>query len=109
VRVFLDRNVLVSAFAARGICADLFEVILREHELVIGQNVLRELSKALRDKIRLPATRSSEIAEFVTGEAVMVIKGHCRSTPRSTQTTLSCWARRAADKRRCSSPEARRC
>jgi putative PIN family toxin of toxin-antitoxin system len=75
VRVFLDTNVLVSAFAARGICADLFEVILLEHELVIGQNVLRELSKALRDKIKLPATRSSEIVEFVTGEAAVVIKG----------------------------------
>lgn len=74
MRVFLDTNVLVSAFAARGICADLLELTLLEHELVIGRNVLRELSKALRDKIKLPATRTSEIVEFVTSEAVAVIE-----------------------------------
>ena len=74
MRVFLDTNVLVSAFASRGICADLLELILLEHDLITGQNVLRELRKALRDKIRLPAARSSEIVEFVAGEAVAVIE-----------------------------------
>lgn len=74
MRVFLDTNVLVSAFASRGICADLLELVLLEHDLVIGQNVLRELRKALRDKIKLPAARSSEIVEFVAGEAVVVIE-----------------------------------
>jgi hypothetical protein len=48
--VFLDTNVLVSAFASRGLCADLFELVLLEHDLVLGRNVLRELSKALRGK-----------------------------------------------------------
>lgn len=74
MRVFLDTNVLVSAFASRGICSDLLELILLEHDLIIGRNVLRELSKALRDKIKLPAARSSEIVEFVAGEAVTVIE-----------------------------------
>ena len=75
MRVFLDTNVLVSAFASRGICADLLELIVLEHDLVVGQSVLRELRKALRDKIRLPAARSSEIVDYVIGEAVAVIEG----------------------------------
>ena len=74
MKVFLDTNVLVSAFAARGICADLLEVILIEHDLIIGRNVLRELTRALRDKIRLSATRATEIASFVAGEAAEVIE-----------------------------------
>lgn len=41
---------------------------------MVGRNVLNELRKALRDKIKLPAARSSEIVEFVAGEAVAVIK-----------------------------------
>jgi len=73
VRVFLDTNVLVSAFAARGLCADLLELVLLEHDLVVGGNVMRELSKALREKVKLPAARTSEIMEFVTGEAAAVV------------------------------------
>ena len=54
MRVFLDTNVLVSAFATRGLSADLFEMVLLEHELVTGKRVLQELQKALRTKIKLP-------------------------------------------------------
>ena len=74
MRVFLDTNVLVSAFAARGLCADLLELLLLEHDLVIGDNVLRELSKALREKVRLPAARTTEIMQFVAGEPAGVAK-----------------------------------
>jgi uncharacterized protein len=41
LRVFLDTNVLVSAFAARGLCADLFELVLLQHELILSRSVLR--------------------------------------------------------------------
>jgi putative PIN family toxin of toxin-antitoxin system len=71
--VFLDTNVLVSAFAARGLCADLLEIVLLEHDLVLGGNVVRELDKALREKLKLPAARSAEIVEYVSGEAVQIV------------------------------------
>ncbi len=73
MRVFLDTNVLVSAFAARGLCADLLELVLLEHDLIVGANVMRELQKALREKVRLPAARTTEIVEFVSGEAAEVV------------------------------------
>lgn len=72
MRVFLDTNVLVSAFASRGLCADLFELVVLEHDLIIGENVLRELARALRHKIKLPAAHATGIVEFVTGEAALV-------------------------------------
>jgi uncharacterized protein len=65
LRIFLDTNVFVSAFASRGLCADLFELILLEHELVIGTQVLEELRRALRQKIKLPVARCNEIDEFL--------------------------------------------
>jgi predicted nucleic acid-binding protein len=65
LRVFLDTNVLVSAFAARGLCADLFEVVLTEHELVAGDKVLAELRRALRAKLGLPAPQADSIVDFV--------------------------------------------
>lgn len=73
MRVFLDTNVLVSAFAARGLCADLLEIVLLEHDLVLGGNVVRELDKALREKLKLPAVRSAEILEYISGEAVQIV------------------------------------
>jgi putative PIN family toxin of toxin-antitoxin system len=73
VRVFLDTNVLVSAFASRGLCADLLELVLLEHDLVLGHHVLRELDKALREKVRLSAAHAAEIAEFVSGEAALLV------------------------------------
>jgi len=69
LRIFLDTNVLVSSFASRGLCADLFELVLLEHKLVIGAEVLKELRRSLRQKIKLPATRCDEIIEFLREEA----------------------------------------
>jgi len=54
VRVCLDSNVLVSAFATRGLAADVLRVVLAEHELVVPTVVLREVERVLRDKFSLP-------------------------------------------------------
>jgi len=76
LRVFLDTNVLVSAFAARGLCADLFERVLLEHELILGRNVLLELTKALQKKVKLPAQEAERIVGFVSGEATQMVESY---------------------------------
>ena len=73
MRVFLDTNVLVAAFAARGLCAELFELVLLEHELILGRSVLRELSKALQQKIKLPARDTTAIITFLADEASQLV------------------------------------
>ncbi|MCC6197148.1 MAG: PIN domain-containing protein [Burkholderiales bacterium] len=73
MRVFLDTNVLVSAFASRGLCAELLELVLLDHDLIVGRNVLRELDKALREKLKLPAARAAEVVDFVSTEAIQVV------------------------------------
>lgn len=65
MRVFLDTNVLVSAFATRGVCADVLRVVLTEHTLVTGEVVLRELGRVLRTRIGLPPGAVREIDEFL--------------------------------------------
>jgi len=52
VKVFLDTNVLVSALATRGLCADLYERLLTEHEVVIGEPVVLEVLDILQRKFR---------------------------------------------------------
>jgi putative PIN family toxin of toxin-antitoxin system len=74
VRVFLDTNVLVSAFASRGLCAEVLELVLLDHDLVAGRNALREIDRVLREEIRAPAARSAEIVEFVANEAIETVE-----------------------------------
>jgi predicted nucleic acid-binding protein len=54
VRVCFDTNVLVSALLARGLCADLLRLVLREHSLVSSEVVLAELRDVLGRKGKLP-------------------------------------------------------
>ena len=48
-------------------------MVLLDHDLILGRNVLRELEKALREKVKLSATRSAEIVDFVSSEATQVV------------------------------------
>ena len=61
MRVGLDTNVLVAAFATRGLCADVLRTVLAEHELVIGDVILDELRRVLSTKFKVPADRLAGI------------------------------------------------
>jgi putative PIN family toxin of toxin-antitoxin system len=65
LKVFLDTNVLVSAFIARGLCADIFRLILSKHELVLCTHVLKELEDILKSKINLPTDQISAILSYL--------------------------------------------
>ena len=51
MRIFLDTNVLASALTTRGLCAELFEVVLQSHDLLISEAVFRELQCILPEKL----------------------------------------------------------
>lgn len=63
MRVFIDTNVLVSAFATRGLCADLFRVILMHHDALVSDTVVHEFRRVLTDKFRVPGDASAEVVE----------------------------------------------
>jgi uncharacterized protein len=65
VRVFLDTNVLASAFGTRGLCADLLRLVIAEHELVTAEVVIDELRSVLRRKFGVPAQAVEEIESFL--------------------------------------------
>jgi hypothetical protein len=54
MRIFLDTNVLASAVAARGLCADVVREILVSHQLIISESLLNELRNVLRNKLAVP-------------------------------------------------------
>jgi putative PIN family toxin of toxin-antitoxin system len=62
VRVFLDTNVLVSAYVARGLSADLMRLVLAEHDLVTAALQLAEFTRVLENKIGASAAEARRVA-----------------------------------------------
>jgi len=65
MKIFADTNVLVSAFTARGLCADLLEVILADHQLMTGEYVLNELERVLSTKLNVPEQKVLAAIQFL--------------------------------------------
>ena len=54
MRIVLDANVVVAAFAARGLCESLFELCLGSHEILLSEPLLDEIRRNLTKKVKLP-------------------------------------------------------
>jgi len=50
MRVCLDTNVIASATATRGLCADVLRTVIEFHELVVSDHLIWELRRVLKDK-----------------------------------------------------------
>ena len=68
MKVFLDTNVLVSAFTTRGACADLFREVLEAHDLLTSDRVLKELQRVLTERFDVPAA--------VVRDTLRLLRGH---------------------------------
>jgi putative PIN family toxin of toxin-antitoxin system len=81
VRVAFDTNVLVSAVATRGLCADIFNLVLAEHQLVVSETVLAEVRRVLKQKMRVPDEVIAEFEALLRAEASVVAKAKTVSIP----------------------------
>jgi uncharacterized protein len=71
LRVCLDTNVLIAAFATRGLCTDVLRTVLAEHELVLGEVILTELRRVLKRKFKLPEDRILAVEAVFEGIIVV--------------------------------------
>jgi len=53
MRIFIDTNVLVSAFLGSQLCRDLLGSVLDKHDLVVSDLVVGEFTKVLREKFQV--------------------------------------------------------
>ena len=75
MKVFLDTNVLVAAVATRGLCAEIFEIVIQSHELLSSREVVDELSRILREKLRTPEDIANAFVTLILDQAEMVVPG----------------------------------
>jgi putative PIN family toxin of toxin-antitoxin system len=73
MRVVLDANVLVAAFATRGLCHSVLEVCLDRCDLFTGNRIVSETRKALTEKIKLPKETVESVGEFLIKNAAAVV------------------------------------
>lgn len=72
MRVVLDTNVIIAAFATRGLCAEVFEICLLNHTIIMSEEILQEVSDKLQEKIHLPAPIIKGIINYLKETAEIV-------------------------------------
>ena len=78
MRVVLDTNVLLAAFATHGLCEAVLEQALASHQLVLSEHILDGVGRHLAGKFRMPATQAREIVGFLREQAEVVEPAHVR-------------------------------
>jgi putative PIN family toxin of toxin-antitoxin system len=71
MRVFLDTNVIASAVATRGLCADVLRTVVEFHQLVISDQLLTELRRTLKDKFGASPELIAEAVQFLGQDAIL--------------------------------------
>lgn len=72
MKVILDSNIVIAAFATQGLCHSLFEVCLDKHQLFLSKELLEEIRENLRRKIKLPAKTMWEIDTLLEEEIPLI-------------------------------------
>ncbi len=83
MRIILDTNVIIAAFATRGLCHSIFELCIDRYTIIISDEILMEINANLKKKLNLPHTIVSEILTYLQEVAYKEdvdekIKGICR-------------------------------
>jgi putative PIN family toxin of toxin-antitoxin system len=72
MKIVLDANVVVAAFASRGLCESILELCLTSHEIVLSQELLEGILRNLRQKIKLPGGIVEDIDRLLREHASIV-------------------------------------
>ncbi len=80
MKIVLDANVVVAAFATRGLCESIVELCLDSHEIIVSEHLLDEIHRNLLKKIKLPKKGANQIIAFLRENSSIV-----RPTPLPSQ------------------------
>jgi putative PIN family toxin of toxin-antitoxin system len=73
MKLVLDSNVIIAAFATRGLCSSLFEYCLESHEIALSEPIIGEVTRNLRKKIKLPRSIVTSIEAYLRNACTMTI------------------------------------
>lgn len=73
MRVVLDTNVIIAAFASRGLCAEIFGVCLLEHTVIMSEEIFSEVKENLIKKVLIPKGVVQNIMRYLEDIAETVL------------------------------------
>ena len=71
MKIFLDTNVLASAAATRGLCADVLREVFASHDLFTSEQALNELRRVLRLKFGVPQALIDDFIQLLQQNSVL--------------------------------------
>jgi len=72
MKIVLDTNVVVAAFAARGLCESLFESCLNSHVILLSETLLEEIRRNLAKKVKLERQHVARIEQLLRANGVLL-------------------------------------
>ena len=72
MKIVLDSNVIIAAFAARGLCNALVESCIGNHDIILCEEILSEIANNLKRKIRLPDDVIHQILLLLRSHSTLV-------------------------------------
>jgi putative PIN family toxin of toxin-antitoxin system len=76
MKIFLDTNVLASAAATRGLCADVLRLVFASHQLFISEQVLKELKSVLKFKFGVSQDLIDDFIWLLQQDTVLTQPAH---------------------------------
>lgn len=70
MKVFLDTNVIASATATRGLCADVLRTVIEFHDLVVSEHLVEELRRVLKDKFGVSPEMIADVVWFLQHDSI---------------------------------------
>lgn len=65
MKIVLDSNVIIAAFATKGFCSKVLEICIFNHEIILSEYIIQEVEKNLSEKIKLPLEKVRDISNFI--------------------------------------------
>lgn len=72
MKLVLDSNVIIAAFASRGLCHSLLETCLFDHTIFLSDDLINEIINKLGKKLKLPDKIIGEIISFLKNHSEIV-------------------------------------
>ncbi|MCB0309916.1 MAG: putative toxin-antitoxin system toxin component, PIN family [Bdellovibrionales bacterium] len=65
MKIVLDANVIVAAFATRGLCTEIFKFSIDACEVYASEELLLECTQVLRKKLKVPSKTVDKFTSFL--------------------------------------------
>jgi uncharacterized protein len=79
MRIVLDANVVIAAFAARGLCDTILEFCLESHDILLSEDLILEISSNLSRKLKIAPQVVDKIMTLLRDNAEVLVPEHLSS------------------------------